>query len=173
MEVVQLLAVGLAVLVFLAARRRRSRHAHTTRPMPTVEVGDPDVARRLIVGQADSFSNHPNPPLAVDLDTGHPKTESVTSAPCGPYWRALRSNLTANVLHPSRLGRLVVPVQRGAAEALVADLRSATRRGAGGVVVAVRDGVYAAQGRLMALKGPGEPDTLAPLNQLFLVPDDN
>ncbi|CAL5052054.1 unnamed protein product [Urochloa decumbens] len=164
MEAMQLLAVGVAVLAVVVAaaywRRRRSRHAprlHTTKPMPVIEVGDADVARRLIIDHADSFSNHHAVALAVDFDAGHPKTQSITSAPYGPLWRALRGNLTANILHPSRLAHLVLPIQRHAVEALVADL-SASARG-GEAVVAVRDGVYAAVFATMArlcLGGDGE-----------------
>ncbi|CAL5037709.1 unnamed protein product [Urochloa decumbens] len=156
MEVMQLLTVGVAVLAVVAVaayrRRRRSRHVqrlHTTKSMPVIEVGDADVARRLIIDHADSFSNHHDVPLAVDFDAGHPKTQSITSAPYGPLWRALRGNLTANILHPSRLGHLVLPIQRDAVEALVADLSAASARG-GEAVVAVRDGVYAAVFATMA-----------------------
>jgi cytochrome P450 len=145
----QLLGGVLAVLIaFLAAvhrrrRRRSSRHVRTSIPiLPAIEVGDADVARRLLVDHADSFSHHSSAPLGVDFEGGHPRTESITSAPYGPLWRALRSNLTVHILHPSRIGHLVVPIQREAAEALVAGL-SARAAGAGGeLVVAVRDGVY-------------------------------
>ncbi|CAN6372387.1 unnamed protein product [Urochloa humidicola] len=156
-EAMQLLTVSLTVLAVLAVaayrrrRRRSSRHVHklhTTKPMPVIEVGDADVARRLIIDHADWFSNHHAVPLAIDFDAGHPKTQSITSAPYGPFWRALRANLTANLLHPSRLPHLVVPAQRAAAYALVADLISTA--GAGDAVVAVRDGVYAAVFATMA-----------------------
>jgi cytochrome P450 len=52
----------------------------------------------------------------------------------------LRRNLTVNILHPSRIGHLVVPLQKDAVDALVADL-SARKSGE---EVVVRDGVYAA-----------------------------
>ncbi|TKW01175.1 hypothetical protein SEVIR_8G162200v4 [Setaria viridis] len=143
MEAMQLLAAVVAVLAFLAAYwRRRSRHVHTTRPIPVIEVGDPDVARGLIIDHADFFSNHPNAALAVDFDAGQPKTESITTAPYGPLWSALRRNLTVNILHPSRLGHHVVPIQRDAAEALVADL--STRAAGAGEEVVIREVVYAA-----------------------------
>ncbi|CAO2149232.1 unnamed protein product [Urochloa humidicola] len=157
-EATQLLTVSLTVLAVLAVaayrRRRRSSSSrpvhklHTTKPMPVIEVGDADVARRLIIDHTDWFSNHHAVPLAIDFDAGHPKTQSITSAPYGPFWRALRANLTANLLHPSRLPHLVVPAQRAAADALVADLISTA--GAGDAVVAVRDGVYAAVFATMA-----------------------
>ncbi|OEL30933.1 Cytochrome P450 89A9 [Dichanthelium oligosanthes] len=146
MEAMQLLiTAGLAVLAVLAVyRRRRSRHAlHTAQTMPTILVADADAARRLIIGHADSFSNHPAVLLPVDIDAGHPRTQSITIAPYGPLWRALRGNLTANIVHPSRLSHLAT-IQRRAVEALVADLSAAGRGAAGEEEVVVRDGVYAA-----------------------------
>ncbi|RCV38532.1 hypothetical protein SETIT_8G150500v2 [Setaria italica] len=163
MEAMQLLAAVLAVLaLFLAAYwRPRSRYVHTTRPMPVIiEVGDPDVARALMFDHADFFSNHPDAALGIDFDAGQPKTESITFAPYGTLWSALRRNLTVNILHPSRLGHHVEPIQRDAAEALVADL--STRVVGAGEEVAIRERVYAAvfgtMARLCFGDGVGERD---------------
>ncbi|KAF8650782.1 hypothetical protein HU200_063686 [Digitaria exilis] len=141
MEVTQLLAIGLAaVLVLIVGMYWRLRNT-TWAARPPIIVGDPDVTRRLIFDHADAFSNHPLFPLGIDLDAGHPKTTSITSAPYGPFWRAIRRNLTVNILHPSRVAELLVPLQRDAVDALVADVSSAAARD---TVVGVRDAVYAA-----------------------------
>jgi cytochrome P450 len=152
-----LTVVALAVVVFLGlmaatGNRRRRRHAGTTWTLAVpaiIEVRDPHVARRMIIDHADTFSEHPAVPFPVDLDAGHPKTSSINSAPYGPLWRVLRRNLTAGVLHPSRFASLA-PLQRDAAQALVADLQSSARRGEHGadagaveaVGVVVRDALY-------------------------------
>ncbi|KAF8694467.1 hypothetical protein HU200_038211 [Digitaria exilis] len=141
MEVTQLLAIGLAaVLVSIVAIYWRLRNT-TWAARPPIIVGDPDVTRRLIFDHADAFSNHPLFPLGIDLDAGHRKTTSITSAPYGPFWRAIRRNLTVNILHPSRVAELLVPLQRNAVDALVADVSSAAARD---TVIGVRDAVYAA-----------------------------
>uniref|UniRef100_A0ACD5YVR9 Uncharacterized protein n=1 Tax=Avena sativa TaxID=4498 RepID=A0ACD5YVR9_AVESA len=51
------------------------------------------------------------------------RNENLNSVPHGPHWRALRRNLTAETLHPSRLGCLA-PLQREAVQDLVATLSS-------------------------------------------------
>ncbi|CAL4987521.1 unnamed protein product [Urochloa decumbens] len=149
MEAMQmLLTVALALLVFLSAasfRRGSSKLAGDTRrthpATTTIQVRDAAVARRMIFDDADSFSNHPAAPFPVDLDAGHHKTTSINSAPYGQLWRALRRNLTAGVLHPSRLVPLLAPLHRAAAAALVANLNSSLVTGAGEVVI-VRDALY-------------------------------
>ena len=179
-EMTQWLPVAVAVLVLLAAaathlRSSSSRHCagNTRRTVPvpvpaTIEVRDPEAARRMIVDHADTFSDHPAVPFPVDLDAGHPKTTSINSAPYGPLWRALRCNLTAGVLHPSRLAHLA-PLQRDAVESLVADLAARGRGGAGRArdeVVAVRDALYTAVFKVVARMcfgddGIGERDVRA------------
>ncbi|CAL4984096.1 unnamed protein product [Urochloa decumbens] len=163
-----LLTVALALLVFLSAAsfRRGSKLAGDTRrahpaTTTTIQVRDAAVARRMIFDDADSFSNHPAAPFPVDLDAGHHKTTSINSAPYGPLWRALRRNLTAGVLHPSRLVPLLAPLHRAAAAALVANLNSSLVTGAGVVaVVVVRDALYDAVFGVTARLCFGDDDAL-------------
>ncbi|KAF8650778.1 hypothetical protein HU200_063682 [Digitaria exilis] len=117
---------------------RRRNTSTTSRPKPPIMVADPDLTRRLIFNHADAFSNHPLLPFDIDLDAGHPKTVSITSAPYGPFWRALRRNLAVSILHPRRVAELQLPLQRHAVDALVAHLSSAD------ALVVVRDALYAA-----------------------------
>ncbi|KAF8694463.1 hypothetical protein HU200_038207 [Digitaria exilis] len=140
MEVTQLpLTIALAAILVLVLMVHRRRNTTTTsRPKPAIMVADPDLTRRLIFNHADAFSNHPLLPFDIDLDAGHPKTVSITSAPYGPFWRALRRNLAVSILLPRRVAELQLPLQRHAVDALVAHLSSAN------AVVVVRDALYAA-----------------------------
>ncbi|KAJ1277222.1 hypothetical protein BS78_05G278600 [Paspalum vaginatum] len=135
----QLILVCLAVLPLAAAAHRRVGSAGAMPQPGTVEVTDPDVARRMIVDHAAAFSNHPAVPFAVDLDAGHPKTHSINSAPYGALWRALRSNLTAGVLHASPASRrsAAAPPGRSWPTSSAPSAREA-------VVVTVRDALYGA-----------------------------
>ncbi|TVT97001.1 hypothetical protein EJB05_57768, partial [Eragrostis curvula] len=92
----------------------------------------------------DAFSHRPVSPFPVEFVTG-PRVKlshSISTVPHGP----LRRNRTAGVLHPSRLGLLLVPLQREAAEGLIAAVLSGAAR-SGGVVV--RDGLHTAVLTLM------------------------
>ncbi|XP_037432799.1 cytochrome P450 89A2-like [Triticum dicoccoides] len=73
------------------------------------------------------------------------RNETITTASYGPHWRALRCNLTADVLHPSRLASLA-PMQREATRALLADVSARAQLGE----VAVRGPVNAAVFGLVA-----------------------
>ncbi|RCV39036.1 hypothetical protein SETIT_8G190800v2 [Setaria italica] len=144
MDTVQLLTlIVLAVLVFLAVTLRRSitRNAAVASPIPpTIEVTDPAVARSMLVDHADVFSNRPLAPFPVDYDAGRRRpSHSINIVPHGPLWRALRCNLSAGVLHRSRLG-VVAPLHRDAVEDLVAGLSA---QGQGGGVL-LRDAVHTA-----------------------------
>ncbi|OEL28948.1 Cytochrome P450 89A9 [Dichanthelium oligosanthes] len=136
-----LLTLGLVILVFLLAffppsTTRHSRPAATPTQRTTV-VTDPDVARLMLSDHADSFSNRPTAQYPKDFSESH----SITSVPYGPKWRALRGNLTADILHPTRLG-LLVPLRQEAVDALIA--RLSTQQATGGEVVVVRDSLHAA-----------------------------
>jgi len=54
------------------------------------------------------------------------RNENLNSVAHGPHWRALRCNLTAGTLHPSRLGCLA-PLQREAIQDLIATLSSKSK----------------------------------------------
>ncbi|OEL20246.1 hypothetical protein BAE44_0018735 [Dichanthelium oligosanthes] len=113
----------LPLLFFLAVLRRNRRRGHPSPIPPAIEVRDPAVARCMLIDHiyADAFSNRPLSPFPVDFDAGRPVSHTINTVPYGPLWRVLRCNLTADVLHPSRLG-LLAPLQREAVEALIADL---------------------------------------------------
>lgn len=137
------LLLGLSVLI-----RRSSRRAPAP-PAPAVlhKISDPAVAHRVLVNDADAFANRPVLPFFVELAKrrGGQRNENISTVPHGPHWRALRCNITAETLHPSRLGLgHLTPLQRKAIQDLVAALQS-TGAGAG-----LRDHLRAAVFRVIA-----------------------
>ncbi|KAE8790364.1 Cytochrome P450 89A2 [Hordeum vulgare] len=86
-----------------------------------VVVSDLVTAHRLLVrgSSGGAFSNRPPSALASLLSRG--RYENLNSAPYGPFWRAMRRNLTSGVLHPMRLHRYAV-ARSQALRGLVADL---------------------------------------------------
>ncbi|RCV33077.1 hypothetical protein SETIT_7G053900v2 [Setaria italica] len=147
METLQLLWIALATIVFVGILLRSTRHAPYTLLQPTVEISNPDVARRMLFDHADAFSNRPTKPFPLDFDAAG-RHHSISTIPYGPSWGVLRRSLTAGILHPTRLG-LLEQAQREAVESFVADLYAARRGDAGGEVV-VRDGLRHAIYTLMA-----------------------
>nr|BAJ99699.1 predicted protein [Hordeum vulgare subsp. vulgare] len=126
----QLLVVLALLLCGLLAVLRRGR-GRAPPPPPSLamhKITDPAVAHRALVENADAFSNRPPARLHVALAgrRGGQRSENLNSVAHGPHWRALRCNLTAETLHPSRLGGLA-PLQREAVRGLVAALSSAPR----------------------------------------------
>lgn len=95
--------------------------------LPRIVVRDPEVARRILFDHAHTFSNRGVSSFPVDFN-GTQKRYSINTVPFGPEWRAFRCNLTSEILHPSRLGRLG-QFQREAVKALVASLSSQCRHG--------------------------------------------
>ncbi|KAL6839787.1 hypothetical protein ACP4OV_030475 [Aristida adscensionis] len=166
MEIAQLLTVGLAaaaVVLLAVFRRGITRHGGAPPPPKPIEISDSAAARAALIDHADAFSNRPATLFAVPLVTGRRRrrSDSITSARHGPLWRALRCNLTAGALHPSRYG-LLAPLQRAAVAELVASL-SAPAAGDGDTVV-VRDAVHAAVFGLVARMcfGDGIVDGMGP-----------
>ena len=102
------------------------------------KISDPAVAHRALVENADAFSNRPPARLHVALAARRrgQRNENLTTLAHGPHWRALRCNLTAETLHPSRLGH-VTPLQREAIHGLVANLGKELP-----VIAIVRDHLY-------------------------------
>ncbi|KAI5004412.1 hypothetical protein ZWY2020_031655 [Hordeum vulgare] len=101
----------------------------------------------MLVDDADTFSNRPVLPFFVELakKRGGKRNENISTVLHGPHWRALRCNITAETLHPSRLGLgHLAPLQREAIQDLVATLQSA---GAG---AGLRDHLRAAVFRVIA-----------------------
>ena len=132
-EVLVLLALlllgGLSVLIRRSGSSRR--RAPAPAPAPVLhKVSDPAVAHRLLI-EADAhagFSTRPFLPFFVELTKrrGGRRSDNLGTAPYGPHWHALRRNITAETLHPSRLGQLA-PLQREAVVDLVAALQSGAR----------------------------------------------
>ncbi|KAM0857176.1 hypothetical protein ACQ4PT_048635 [Festuca glaucescens] len=150
MELLVLLALVLVGFSVLLQRRRSYSSAKRARaPAPVViqKIGDPAVAHRALVENADDFSNRPLAPFLRYLAerNGGRRGESLASVSHSPLWRAFRCNLTAESLHPSRLGHLA-PLQREGIEALVASL-SSSAAAAGEGAVPVREEIAVGEAR--------------------------
>ncbi|CAM0909882.1 unnamed protein product [Alopecurus aequalis] len=93
------------------------------KPQPTsIFVTDLKTARRLLVrGSAGgAFSSRP-PSISPSAILSRPRYQNITSAPHGELWRAMRHNLTSEVLHPARFHRYAA-ARRCAVRGLVEDL---------------------------------------------------
>ncbi|VAI92541.1 unnamed protein product [Triticum turgidum subsp. durum] len=116
--------LAVPVMAFLRSYGRRARAR-----LVVHKIGDPAVAHRALIDNADDFSNRPAGIFPVSLATwenGEPN-ENITTVRYGPHWSALRCNLTAGILHPTRLASLA-PLRQEAAQALVAELSGASGR---------------------------------------------
>ncbi|KAK2632707.1 hypothetical protein EUGRSUZ_L01182 [Eucalyptus grandis] len=102
---------------------------------PSVFVASPALAHEALVHRGAAFAVRP-PPLAVDrvLSTNQ---HDITSS-YGPTWRLLRRNLTAEILHPSRV-RSYSRARACVLDILMAELKSQP----GGVVRIVNHFQYA------------------------------
>uniref|UniRef100_A0ACD6A4V7 Uncharacterized protein n=1 Tax=Avena sativa TaxID=4498 RepID=A0ACD6A4V7_AVESA len=121
-------------LAFIFGRRS---NGPTTLQQPTLEITDPDIAHRALIENADAFSNRPSTPFPVALVTGRrrQRSDNLSTVPYGLRWRTLRRNLTAEMLHPSRMGFLA-QMQKAAINALIPDLcRLCAGGGAGELVI--------------------------------------
>ncbi|KAM0857526.1 hypothetical protein ACQ4PT_048431 [Festuca glaucescens] len=136
----ELLVLAVVLLSLAAAALRRS--IRRVRAQTTIHhVVDAAIAHRALNENPEGLKNRPAGMFPVAAATGHggQRNENVTSVKYGPHWRALRCNLTAESLHPSRIASLG-PLQQEASQALVADLSGC----AGGEAVEARDHVRAA-----------------------------
>ncbi|CAO2167997.1 unnamed protein product [Urochloa humidicola] len=124
-----------------------------TLSQPAVYVTDRSAAHRLLVGgaaAAGAFSDRP-PSIVPSAVLSRRRHYNINSAPYGPLWRAIRRNLAAEILHPSRLRRYA-PARRRALGDLVADLdRQQRASGSGGVVIAAESLRAAMFGLLAAM----------------------
>ncbi|CAM0913351.1 unnamed protein product [Alopecurus aequalis] len=135
MELPILLAVVLcflACLVIIARSYTRRARAQAT----IHQIRDTAIAHRALIENADDFANQPASifPGSLAVWRNGERNDNITTANHGPHWRALRCNLTAQILNPSSVASLA-PLLHEAAQALVADLSS---RAAAGGEVAVR-----------------------------------
>ncbi|OAY78814.1 Cytochrome P450 89A2 [Ananas comosus] len=100
---------------------------------PAVFIADRVLAHRALVARGAEFADRP--PAFGSSAVLSSNQRSISSAPYGPVWRALRRNLAAELLHPSRL-RAHSPARRCALDLLVRDLGTESSDGAAaGVVV--------------------------------------
>ncbi|PNT66803.1 cytochrome P450 89A2 isoform X2 [Brachypodium distachyon] len=104
---------------------------------PTIFVAARGAAHRALVQRGAAFASRPPAAAAATVLTSGGR--SVSSAPYGPTWRALRRTLAAGVLNPARL-RAFAPARRWVLHVLLSRLRSADSSGDGsGSVVAVME----------------------------------
>ncbi|XP_037488369.1 cytochrome P450 89A2-like [Triticum dicoccoides] len=100
------------------------------KPQPaSIFVTDHETAHSLLVrGSAGgSFSNRP-PSISPSAILSHRQYQNITSAPYGEHWRAIRHNLTSEVLHPTQLHRHA-SARRRALHGLVVDLAEQRKNG--------------------------------------------
>ncbi|CAO2205743.1 unnamed protein product [Urochloa humidicola] len=103
---------------------------------PTIFVASRAAAHRALVQRGAAFASRPPPssPAAALLTSAG---RNVSSAPYGPTWRALRRNLAAGVLNPSRLRAGFSPARCRVLALLLSRLRASSAAAAGESSVAV------------------------------------
>ncbi|TVU29691.1 hypothetical protein EJB05_21269, partial [Eragrostis curvula] len=111
--------------------------------VPTFVVDDGAAAVDALVRRADAFSDSAGGPSTTISGGRFP---NITSLPYGPRWVALRRNLASEAFHPVRGLARAAPQRTRVAAALVDDIaaRSSGDAGSSGVVVPVRECLYAA-----------------------------
>ncbi|GJN08783.1 hypothetical protein PR202_ga26739 [Eleusine coracana subsp. coracana] len=107
-----------ALVVALGLRRSRSGRGQqsSSRRGLSVQVTDRAVAHRALVQHSAAFLDRPTGAVPSTILT-RSRHHNIHSAPYGPYWRAVRRNVSAVALHPSRLRLL-----RGARARMLGDL---------------------------------------------------
>ncbi|GAV80184.1 p450 domain-containing protein, partial [Cephalotus follicularis] len=68
---------------------------------PSIFIADRSLAHQALVQNGAVFADRP-PPLATSKIMSS-NQHNISSAAYGPTWRLLRRNLTAEILHPSRV----------------------------------------------------------------------
>lgn len=99
-----------------------------------VFVADRRIAHRVLVQSGATFADRP--PLVDPGNLFTAGARDISSSPYGPYWRLVRRNLSAEALHPARVG-LYATARREVRDVLVARLLRA-RGGDGSSAVQVR-----------------------------------
>ncbi|XP_030543300.1 cytochrome P450 89A2-like [Rhodamnia argentea] len=103
---------------------------------PAVFVSSPTLAHQALVHRGAVFADRP-PPLAT-MRVLSANQHNISSTSYGPTWRLLRRNLTAEILHPSRV-RSYSGARAWVLDILVGELKSQP----GGVVCAIDHFQYA------------------------------
>ncbi|XP_062217710.1 cytochrome P450 89A2-like [Phragmites australis] len=86
----------------LALARKRGPSSQGTRRGLSIQVTDRAVARHALVQHSVAFLDRPTGTVPSTILT-RSRHYNILSAPYGPYWRAVRRNAAAGVLHQSRL----------------------------------------------------------------------
>ncbi|KAM7255512.1 hypothetical protein ACFE04_008410 [Oxalis oulophora] len=68
---------------------------------PTIFISDRSIAHQALVQNGALFADRPLAPPVVKAVSAN--QHNINSASYGPIWRVLRRNLTAQILHPSRV----------------------------------------------------------------------
>ncbi|XP_038696136.1 cytochrome P450 89A2-like [Tripterygium wilfordii] len=95
-------------------------------PITAIFVSDRSLIHQALVQNGPTFANRP-PPGIVDRILSC-NQHNINSAPYGPTWRLLRRNLTAEILHPSRV-RAYSQARRWVLQILIDRLKSKSEPG--------------------------------------------
>ncbi|KAF8641578.1 hypothetical protein HU200_067768 [Digitaria exilis] len=138
-----LLTLGIAFITLVASIFKLATRRPCDRRKTPIKVSDASIARIALIDHADAFCNRPMPAFPA----GRPVTHSIASMPYGPLWRALRCNLTSDMLNRSRLG-ILTSLEKEADAALVTNLSSLTCSDDVAVRNVLHSGVFALVSRL-------------------------
>ncbi|KAM0845825.1 hypothetical protein ACQ4PT_056071 [Festuca glaucescens] len=117
-----ILLVATVFFLCVAASLLRNLAPHGTRRGLCIHVTDSAAAHRALVEHSASFLNRPIGVIPSSVLTVE-RHYNIMAAPYGPFWRAVRRNMTAGVLHPSSL-TLLGDTRARVFGRLVRDLRS-------------------------------------------------
>ncbi|XP_047042644.1 cytochrome P450 89A2-like [Lolium rigidum] len=136
-------AVFLRRRIIMFCAGRASAPAPVIPQQRLITISDATITQRALVDNADVFSNRPSALFGKRLVTGYRRrrSDNIISAPHGRFWRALRCNLSSQVIHATRIASFG-PLRRAAVDTVVTDLRQSAAKGK--VVIMVRDCLYAA-----------------------------
>ncbi|XP_047044315.1 cytochrome P450 89A2-like [Lolium rigidum] len=117
-----ILLVATILFLGVAASLLRNLAPQGTRRGLCIQVTGSAAAHRALVEHSAAFLNRPIGVIPSSILTAE-RHNNIMAAPYGPYWRAVRRNVTAGVLHPSNL-TLLGDTRARVLRRLVRDLRS-------------------------------------------------
>ncbi|KAM7263210.1 hypothetical protein ACFE04_000893 [Oxalis oulophora] len=88
---------------------------------PVIFIADPKIAHQALVENGSIFADRPPARGTIKLISSN--QHNINTASYGPTWRALRRNLTANILHPNRV-KSYTRARNWALEILMNELKS-------------------------------------------------
>ncbi|KAL5767596.1 hypothetical protein ACOSQ2_014379 [Xanthoceras sorbifolium] len=68
---------------------------------PVIFIADRSLAHQALIQNGAAFADRPSPTVITNITSSN--QHNINSAAYGPTWRLFRRNLTAEILHPSRL----------------------------------------------------------------------